>query len=175
MKNIGVFIGRFQPLHYGHINIINQALNDNEIVLILIGSKNVFNERNPFSFEIRKSFFTTYFNSNRIFVDGIDDYNDDKIWCNKVDEIIKNRIILDINDCNIKLYGPKKDKNTEKYIDYILENSLIKNYVNAELTLNENIIIDATLIRNYLKDTEKNKDLILKYIPEKVFNIISNL
>ncbi len=171
MKNIGVFVGRFQPLHYGHISIINQALRENELVIIIIGSKNVTNDRNPFSYELRKSFITSYFDSKQIIIDGIDDFGDDAKWCKELDTIIKRNVILDITECDFKLYGPKKDASTEKYINYVLENSIINKYVHSELLMDENISIDATTIRKYIK--ENNNELILKYIPMEIFNLIS--
>ena len=55
----GVFIGRFQPLHKGHVAVIEKALTKVEKLIVLIGSSN-FNRRvrNPFTFDERKNMFT---------------------------------------------------------------------------------------------------------------------
>lgn len=42
-------IGRFQPLHYGHIYLMKQALTIADSIIIGIGSANVKNDDNPFS------------------------------------------------------------------------------------------------------------------------------
>jgi len=50
-----VFIGRFQPLHNGHIHVINEALKKTEKLILLVGSSNIApSPRNPFSFDQRK-------------------------------------------------------------------------------------------------------------------------
>ena len=43
-KKIGVFLSRMQPLHLGHIGMINKALSENDKVIILIGKKSSLEE-----------------------------------------------------------------------------------------------------------------------------------
>src|SRR3972149_6758501 len=38
MKKIGIILGRFQPLHDGHMCLFDQAFKENDLVLIAIGS-----------------------------------------------------------------------------------------------------------------------------------------
>jgi nicotinamide-nucleotide adenylyltransferase len=46
----GLFIGRFQPLHNGHVSIIEAALKEVDQLVIVIGSaENSFSERDPFT------------------------------------------------------------------------------------------------------------------------------
>lgn len=50
-----VFVGRFQPLHFGHIAVIKKALSQARHVLVLVGSANAARSaRNPFSYEERQ-------------------------------------------------------------------------------------------------------------------------
>lgn len=52
---IGVFLSRMQPLHLGHLGIIEKALEENDKVIILIGSKNKEGTiRNPIKCDLRK-------------------------------------------------------------------------------------------------------------------------
>lgn len=54
-NNLGVFLTRSQPLHIGHLGIIEKALEENEKVIILIGSKNKSGTlRNPLDINLRK-------------------------------------------------------------------------------------------------------------------------
>lgn len=54
-EKIGVFLSRMQPLHAGHLGIIEKALEENDKVVVLIGSKNKEGTiRNPLGFNIRK-------------------------------------------------------------------------------------------------------------------------
>ena len=39
-NSIGVFLSRMQPLHIGHLGMIDKALSENDKVIILIGSSN---------------------------------------------------------------------------------------------------------------------------------------
>jgi len=55
--NIGLFIGRFQPLHHGHLYILNKILKSNKKIKIGIGSSqasNTFND--PFTKTERQEF-----------------------------------------------------------------------------------------------------------------------
>ena len=52
---VGILIGRFQPLHKGHVNAIEFARDNSERLFVIVGSAEKSNqERNPFSFEERK-------------------------------------------------------------------------------------------------------------------------
>lgn len=54
-KKVGVFLSRMQPIHIGHLGIIEKALAENEKVIILIGSKNKAETiRNPLDISLRK-------------------------------------------------------------------------------------------------------------------------
>ena len=54
-KKTGVFLSRMQPLHIGHLGIIEKALEENEQVIILIGSKNKKETiRNPLDIKLRR-------------------------------------------------------------------------------------------------------------------------
>ncbi len=53
-EKIGVFLSRMQPLHIGHLGMIDKALSENDKVIILIGSSNKRGTiRNPIGIEIR--------------------------------------------------------------------------------------------------------------------------
>lgn len=53
--DFAVFIGRFQPFHNGHLNVVRKALEKAKRVLILVGSANAARStRNPFNFEERQ-------------------------------------------------------------------------------------------------------------------------
>lgn len=50
----GVFITRAQPLHKGHLKVIRKALEENDVVLLILGSANKCGTiRNPFDINIR--------------------------------------------------------------------------------------------------------------------------
>lgn len=57
---LSVLIGRFQPFHNGHLQIVKSALEKTENLLILIGSSNIGRTtRNPFTYNERKETILT--------------------------------------------------------------------------------------------------------------------
>ncbi len=90
--DLAVYIGRFQPFHFGHLGVVHEALARAERVLILIGSANVARDtRNPFTFDergdlvidvLREAFPNSM---DRISIQPLDDTPYDKMaWINSV-------------------------------------------------------------------------------------------
>ena len=50
----GVILARFQPIHNGHLQLIKKAVEENDQVLVIIGSIDKLNARNPIPWTIRK-------------------------------------------------------------------------------------------------------------------------
>lgn len=55
-KQYSLFIGRFQPLHAGHIKLIRSVLNEGKNVLIALRDIDI-DENNPYSIEQRIEMF----------------------------------------------------------------------------------------------------------------------
>ncbi len=53
MSKVGVILARFQPIHNGHLELIKKAAEENDRVIILIGSADKVNKRNPIPCTIR--------------------------------------------------------------------------------------------------------------------------
>jgi len=117
-----VFIGRFQPLHNGHIHVINEALKRTEKLIVLIGSSNIApSPRNPFTFEQRKvmieqAAFTREIKTDdvqRLIIEPIRDtpYND-RDWIVNVQKTVDRIVAPDYDEKKsprIGLTGLKKD------------------------------------------------------------------
>ncbi len=78
MYRQALVIGRFQPLHKGHVHIIEGALKNAEKVLILIGSSQESGTyKNPLTYEIRKDMlektFDEFIKAGRIMVKPLPD------------------------------------------------------------------------------------------------------
>lgn len=90
-----VFIGRFQPFHYGHKHVIDEALKVAERVIVLIGSSDESRtQRNPFTYQERhvaiKYSMPTEVHS-RLLIAPIPDskYNENE-WIENVHRTVKN-------------------------------------------------------------------------------------
>lgn len=89
-----VYIGRFQPLHNGHINTIRLALKTARRVIILVGSdKAPLTARNPFTCEERQAMIRGSLDPeeyNRCLVAGLEDFTyRDEDWVARVKEIVQ--------------------------------------------------------------------------------------
>jgi cytidyltransferase-like protein len=61
-KKYAIFIGRYQPYHYGHINLIQQKLNDGIPALIMVRDIEP-DEKNPFTTEQTVNMIEKYHSS----------------------------------------------------------------------------------------------------------------
>lgn len=82
---IGFVLGRFQPFHRGHQYLIEKALEQCESVIVGVGSANVRDEKNPFSFEERKKQISDALKKQKYFsrisaIIALDDNPNDEIW-----------------------------------------------------------------------------------------------
>lgn len=106
---LAVFIGRFQPYHFGHHAVVMKALEIADRVLVLVGSSGGAQTlRNPFTFDERKEMIlASGYDKNRIYIEPLEDhtYNDEK-WV----ESIQNKVSLyEGNNNNVVLIGHAKD------------------------------------------------------------------
>lgn len=88
----GLVIGRFQPFHRGHLYLIKEALKQAEELSIAIGSVNVRNEDNPFSYEERKKFIISSLKKHSLTdkvrsIIPINDFPSDDDWLKEVKEM----------------------------------------------------------------------------------------
>jgi len=87
-----LFVGRFQPMHLGHLKVIKWILKKYDKLFIAIGSSQESNtNKNPFTLEERKKMIQNTLKSEGIEkkkyeIFGIPDVHDDKAW---VESILK--------------------------------------------------------------------------------------
>lgn len=116
-----VFIGRFQPLHLGHQEVIERALSLSERVLVLVGGEGkARSTRNPFTYLERRNMIKTVFPS--VIVRGVKDHTyNDTAWIEEVQRTVKEVALgdkwnaLGMKDLKIGLIGHAKD-NTSYYL-----------------------------------------------------------
>ncbi|MBI5377664.1 MAG: nicotinamide-nucleotide adenylyltransferase [Thaumarchaeota archaeon] len=98
----GLYIGRFQPFHLGHLDAIKFALSQVENLWIGIGSSNKSNEkRNPFTADERKEMIISSLDDKtkkRIQIYYIPDIGDHEKWTYHIDFIVPRYDIVFSND-----------------------------------------------------------------------------
>lgn len=115
MYDYTVFIGRFQPLHFGHLQVVKEALAKSDRLIILVGSANRARDiRNPFTYKERVGMFNsclTIGERSRIFFHPLDDYMyQDSKWVENVQAIVDRVVALE---------GYYEDKNKKRSIALI--------------------------------------------------------
>ena len=99
---IGLVIGRFQPFHKGHQYLIDRALEIAEKIVIAVGSSNVKNSNNPWSYQRRKKILEMFIEkegiTNKVIsIVSLPDHPSDDVWLlktlkktGKIDVVIGN-------------------------------------------------------------------------------------
>lgn len=134
----GLFIGRFQPMHEGHIHAIKEAASQVDLLCILVGSVNLCRSiKNPWKYNERYDLIYTklYENDiNNIYIIPLNDYmyNDD-LWVSDIHNIVETYSLK-----NPILFGHMKEGNN--YLKWFPEWEFRN--IESEYTIN------ATEIRN---------------------------
>lgn len=123
MYDLGVFIGRFQPFHQGHEQVVRRALSQVKKLLILCGSSDQMRSvKNPFLFSERKKFITEILEDceNRLHFIPLKDYpNNDLLW----KQCVQKKVLDYADNSHIKsiaLVGHRKDESSF-YLDFFPE------------------------------------------------------
>lgn len=90
-----VFIGRFQPVHYGHVAVMEEALRIARQVIVLVGSAwQARSLRNPFTFDERtrmiRSCFSDSANTRLEIVPLLDALYNDDVWVRDVQRKVRD-------------------------------------------------------------------------------------
>jgi len=80
-KSHGLYIGRFQPFHNGHNSVVQQIIRDGLRPVIIVGSANINDERNPLSYFKRMQLIKSLY-GKAVSVYPLDDYDDWNEWYN---------------------------------------------------------------------------------------------
>lgn len=141
--SVGLVIGRFQPLHYGHLFLMKQALQVSTCIVIGIGSSNIKNVDNPFSPEQREKMLLQSFEREReiksrvISIVRLDDYFNDNLW---ISEALKKTGDVDVIVGN------------NEWVNGIFENA---NYPVVRTTLYHRTYYEGRKIREKLRNARK--------------------
>lgn len=85
---MGLVIGRFQPFHYGHAYLLQKALSIADKIIIGIGSSNIKNPDNPWSYKKRREMLDLFLEEKGIenkisSIIALPDNPDDNVWLKK--------------------------------------------------------------------------------------------
>lgn len=135
-----VFIGRFQPVHIGHMEVIQTALKQSHQVLVLVGSPNSpRTSKNPWTFPERRAMIDASLpltSSVNVAVKPLPDqaYNDQK-WAASVQDIVMThaRVSGITKAGRIGLIGHSKDESSY-YLKMFPQWDLVEHTMNEEVS-----------------------------------------
>ncbi|WP_010093254.1 bifunctional nicotinamide-nucleotide adenylyltransferase/Nudix hydroxylase [Burkholderia ubonensis] len=158
-----VFIGRFQPPHRGHLNVLKSALSRAERVCVLIGSTDKPRTiKDPFSFDERRQMLASLLDASerdRVTIAPVQDstYNDGD-WVRWVQDAVASAL-GDVAHRKVGLIGHEKDA-TSYYLRMFPQWELVE----ADATED----ISATEIRDQYF-AERPNSFVQWAVPEPVF------
>jgi NAD+ kinase len=176
-KKFGVFLGRMQPIHKGHIANIQQIINDGLEPIVIIGSSNKLDDRNPLTIEQREELIYEIFPTINIY--SSKDFDNWDTWFKNIETILiqfSKYQNIPFKKENFIFYVHKKEKDkcsfiykNKKYFDNYQKIFEIEGYKIKELedVLIDNEIIHATKIR-------QDKEYAKKVLPENIYNKLCN-
>jgi nicotinamide-nucleotide adenylyltransferase len=104
-----LFVGRFQPFHHGHFEVIKKLLSEFEEVIVVIGSsESPISSENPFSanerIEMVKVAYTPE-DLNRMIIIPVPDINDHARWVSHVKSYVPDfEVVFSNNELVTKLF-----------------------------------------------------------------------
>jgi bifunctional NMN adenylyltransferase/nudix hydrolase len=160
MKKVGVFIGRFQPLHAGHLSTIERALTEVDELVIVIGSaRTARNLRNPFTADERRAMIESALPKtvlSRVRFEFVRDYfYNTAAWVAEVRDKATSGMIFKVSSVNpvpVTLYGISKDA-TSAYLNWFPDWSADRMRASDQAATASGEVLNATDLReSFLRD-----------------------
>lgn len=156
---IGLVHGRFQPFHNGHKFLVDKMLKECDYGIILIGSVEKKDKKNPFSLEERKDMIKKiYKNNKKLFVGANIDldspYSKNAQW----DVVLSSCVLSLVGKLPTKVYSGK---------DYSVPWERVKVKINRFTRYDD---ISGTDIKKLIHN--KKFEEVKNLVPKEVFKII---
>lgn len=186
-KKIGVIIARLQPIHNGHLALIEKAYKENDEVYVFIGSADKFNQRNPLPISLRlqltndaiKETFKSHVHHMcddteevvgghlKIHVVPLDDLTDENDNSHDWGFYLYSKIVSETYNPNFTIYySDGFEIITTWFPSFLLRNNVSLSLLARNATVEG---ICATKIREYI--LEENDEELKKYVPKCVFEM----
>jgi len=180
----GVILARLQPIHNGHLALIEKAVNENDEVYVFIGSADKFNQRNPLPISLRMQLaqeaindrfgtsnthygldneYSVTYDKDKIHIIPLDDLTDESDNSHDWGFYLYSKIVTECkNPCFTIYYSDGFEIITTWFPSFILRNNINLCLLARNATVSG---ISATKVRQMIE--EDNKDLDV-YVPKCV-------
>lgn len=176
MVKYGVMLARFQPVHLGHLALIEKACSENDKVLLLVGSIDKLNGRNPIPWDIRVTMLQEAIDeiglTDKCIIKPLSDLTDESDNSHDWGFYIYAKIVDEIKDSAFTMYY----SDGFEIITTWFPGFLLKDYVSLTLLARGKVErgISATEVREaMLKYDDKDissLDKLKSMIPKSVFD-----
>lgn len=164
----GVILARFQPIHNGHMALIKKACDENEQVLVIIGSADQLSDRNPIPIDFRRYLVEETINSteykSKVKIVELNDLTDETDNSISWGFYLYSFIVSIIKDVSFTLYY----SDGYEIITSWFPGHILKNHVSLSLIARNTCVegISATKVRNSIC----NDDLPNNIVPKVVYD-----
>lgn len=147
----GLFIGRLQPLHCGHLKVMERILQENDELIIGLGNTIEPLYKNPFSLDERIRMVKETVRGNCTIV-VLEDFNNNKLWMDNIEQKIKDFDIVYTGNSLVERLFSERGHKVKK--------------------AGSNINIRGTTIRDmiYMENNEWKK-----FVPKGTVNVIEKI
>jgi len=153
-------IGRFQPFHLGHLELVHQILNENDEIIIIVGSSQAnYTSKNPFTageriWMIRDTLIESKIDMSRVFLINVTDDVNNSRWFS-----------------NIKSVSPpfKVLYTGNKFVKILLKNETV--LIKEPKLFQENTLKGSEIRKLILEDSSKWQELVSESV-RKIFREI---
>jgi cytidyltransferase-like protein len=171
----GVILARFQPVHNGHLALIKKAYDENDKVLLLIGSADKSNVRNPIPFNIRRELLESALSENKMdnkcIILGLDDLTSEKDNNIEWGFYLYANIVKHIKETEFTIYySDGYEIITTWFTGYILRNHVSLSLIARNSMENG---ISATKVRDLIINS--NDVELKKVVPTSVYDLKNTL
>lgn len=191
MKTVGVILARLQPIHNGHLALIQKSVNENDETYVFVGSADKFNARNPLPISLRlslaKSAFIEKFNwnestntlvyqvdpktidahSKKLYIIPLDDLTDESDNSHDWGFYLYSKIVTYTQCSNFTIYySDGFEIITTWFPGFILRNNISLSLLARNATESG---ISATAIRNAI--VTGDDDTLKRFVPSEVYDL----
>ena len=137
-----VMIGRYQPFHLGHLELVRQVLDENDEIIILIGSSQAnFTLKNPFTagervWMIRDSLIESKIDLSRVFLVNVTDEENNVKWFSNIKSVSPPFNVLYTGNNFVRTLLKRETIIIKK--PKLIEGNLLKGSVIRKLILEDN-------------------------------------
>lgn len=129
-KKYAIFIGRYQPYHLGHTNLVEQKLNNNIPCIIMVRDIEP-DEKNPFTTQETINMIETYHKSKNhdvivMSIPDIESVNYGRGVGYEINEYLPTEDISNISATKIREYINNKDNEWKNMVDSSIHELVIK-------------------------------------------------